>query len=332
MELCLKTGFKSDQILYANTMKSINDIKEAPNYGVKMTTVDSVEGVEQIAATKNWSPDILVRLAVNDSGAQSPFSIKFGALQSEWKKIVSAIDYYQLNFKGVSFHCGSQANPEAFSDAILMCREFQISLNRYLPIVDVGGGFLPDKKIFKETAKYINKQKWDWEQAGKAPQKWISEPGRFFSSPVQTLYVPVVFKKESDENVRYILDDSLYGQFTNIVFDHAKPAWYVTNNKLEKTKRPNTNKAALFFGKTCDSADFIFVEPNAPKYEIGDVFVFPNMGSYTNATASPFNGFMPPKCIYTNESIPTKLIPNKSIIYPMSLKSEITLSVANKLV
>ena len=125
-------------------MKSDNDIKESLKYNIGLTTVDSVEAVEQIAKI-NWEPNILVRLAVDDSAARSPFSIKFGARKEEWNKIVSAIDYYKLPIEGVSFHIGSaSSNPDAFKNAIKQCKIFQKQTKKYLNTIDICGGFLPD--------------------------------------------------------------------------------------------------------------------------------------------------------------------------------------------
>ncbi len=330
MELVMQSGYKSNEILYANTMKSTNDIKESLKYNVNITTVDSVEAVEQIVENK-WQPDILVRLAVDDSGARSPFSIKFGAKKEEWKKIISAIDYHKLHLEGVSFHIGSaSSNPNAYKDAILKCKDFQKYTKKYLNTIDIGGGFLSDKTIFSSAANKINKEIFNWDK--KSPKRWIAEPGRFFSSPIQTLYTPIVFCKESENNRRYILDDSLYGQFTSIPFDHNTPNWQLLNNKLTPINRQRTNKDAMFFGKTCDSMDFIAVHKNAPKYKVGDILAFPNMGAYTCATASKFNGFELPKKYYINESLPVYNIKdNKDIIHPISIKSEISLSISKEL-
>jgi ornithine decarboxylase len=329
MHLCLKEGYSSDNIIYANTMKSVNDIDIAPKLDINLTTVDSIEGVEQIASAL-WSPDILVRLAVDDSEAKSPFSIKFGAIEDEWKKIVAAIDYYKLNLKGVSFHVGSgSASPSAFVKAINTCKQFQIKTNRSLSTIDIGGGFLHDEESFTKIAKAISNEMKEWSH----PQKWIAEPGRFFSNPIQTLYVPIVFRKENDDSYRYILDDSIYGQFNNIVFDHCKPQWLVLDSNLNPLNRSATNKNALFFGKTCDSMDFIAFQSKSPKYEIGDIFVFPNMGAYTSATATTFNGFQLPKKIYIDDLLPEyTIVDNTKIVHPISVKSDIDLSISrNKL-
>jgi ornithine decarboxylase len=332
IKLCKEIGYNSDEIIYANTMKSNNDIKESLKYDINLTTVDSVEAVEQIASI-NWQPNILVRLAVDDSGSRSPFSIKFGAKKEEWNKIVTAIDYYKLHLEGVSFHIGSaSSNPDAFKNAILQCRNFQNQTKKYLNTVDIGGGFLPDKKIFYNSANKINNEKNNWELDGKSPKKWIAEPGRFFSNPIQTLYAPIVFCKESETNRRYILDDSLYGQFTSIPFDHSSPVWQLLDNKLNPINRSKTEKDALIFGKTCDSMDFIALHKKAPKYNIGDILAFPNMGAYTSATASRFNGFELPNKYYTNKKLPNyKTINNEDITFPISIKSEVSLSISKEL-
>jgi ornithine decarboxylase len=330
MGLVINSGYKSNQIIYANTMKSNNDIKDSLKYNISLTTVDSVEAVEQIAKL-NWTPNILVRLAVDDSGARSPFSIKFGSKKEEWKKIVSAIDYYKLPLEGVSFHIGSaSSNPEAFKNAILKCKVFQKQTNKYLNTVDIGGGFLPEEKTFYSSANKINKEIENWDE--KPPQKWIAEPGRFFSNPIQILYTPIVFCKESETNRRYILDDSLYGQFTSIPFDHCTPQWQLLDKNLKQINRKRTVKDALFFGKTCDSMDFIALYKKAPKYKVGDILAFPNMGAYTSATASTFNGFELPQKYYINHKLPYYNIKNNcDIIHPISLKSEISLSISKEL-
>lgn len=321
-------------------MKSYNDIRNVFKYNINFTTVDSVEAVEQIADI-NWNPDILIRLAVDDSAAKSPFSIKFGAKKDQWKKILSVIDYYKFSFKGISFHVGSaSSSPDAFKNAIVQARLFQKYCNRYINIIDIGGGFLSDEKHFKLTANKIRIEKEKWDLDGKSPSQWIAEPGRFFSNPIQTLFVPIVFCKEVDTNRRYILDDSLYGQFTSIPFDHNRPYWHLLNNNLKSIYRKRTNKTALFFGKTCDSMDFIAQEKNTPDYKVGDIFAFPNMGAYTNATASKFNGFNLPTKLYIENKHSkyhtifdtiTNMPKHKNIIFPISIQSKISLSISNHL-
>jgi ornithine decarboxylase len=331
MKACLKAGFHTSDILYANTMKATVDLKEAMDLGVGVTTTDSVEGVEQLAGS-NMS--VVVRLAVSDATSRCPFSIKFGAKPHEWWPIVRAIQQNGLRFGGVSFHVGSGASdPDVFKSAIRTCRQFQNQMGLELPLVDIGGGFLPSEKPFLAAAKGIVEEIDDWEYYGTGPKEWIAEPGRFFSSPVQTLLCPVVFKKKSHGLIRYTLDDSLYGQFSSIVFDHAKPAFAVDTGDRELVP---SNGKSLFFGKTCDSLDLLFAQDGGAEYEVGDMFVFPYMGAYTSASATTFNGFALPKRIYLESEDMTRSqhrmfeeVANVSgVEYPIETKSKISLSLA----
>ena len=61
------------------------------------------------------------------------------------------------------------------------------------------------------------------------------------------------------------------------------------------TLRPKTN--GLIMGRTCDSVDIIARSESMEELEVGDWLWFPEMGSYTNATANEFNGFPKPPII-----------------------------------
>jgi ornithine decarboxylase len=296
MRLALKAGFKREDILYANTMKAPGDLKEAYELGTQITTTDSVEGVDQLRA---YPMTALVRLAVDDSAARSPFSIKFGARQEEWRAVYARMRRTGVRFGGVSFHVGSGGGSvRAWADAIGKCREFQQAVGGVpIPTLDIGGGFLPNAAHFMEVAGHIRRALEGWNREGNAPSRVIAEPGRFFSAPTQTVVAPVVFKKEDAHTVRYLLDDSVYGQFNNIVYDHAAPAWYT------KAVKPRTTKTAMFFGKTCDSLDFIALQHNAPVYDIGEKLYFPWMGAYTSCSATAFNGFPLAKKYYLDYTI-----------------------------
>jgi len=328
MDLCLRAGFETDDILYANTMKAGEDLQGAADRRIQQTTTDSVEGVEQIAGT-SWRPTVIVRLAVDDRQSRSPFSIKFGATEDEWKPILRAIRQFGLTFGGVSFHVGSaSSSPDAFVKAIHLCRQFQEATHTVLPLVDIGGGFLPNEDQFVKVASAIRGAQKDWQYS--PPLKWIAEPGRFFSAPVQTLLVPIVFKKVSKDKVRYLLDDSVYGQFSNIVYDHAKPYW-----KVVPPRDKGSDKTAYFFGKTCDSLDLIAMQSGAPEYEVGDVFAFPWMGAYSSASATTFNGFAVPAKSYINDTThPLSPLFNEltgeqeGVTFPIETRSKVSLSLS----
>mmetsp|Transcript_51231 Transcript_51231/g.123668 ORF Transcript_51231/g.123668 Transcript_51231/m.123668 type:complete len:127 (+) Transcript_51231:1928-2308(+) len=56
--------------------------------------------------------------------------------------------------------------------------------------------------------------------------------------------------------------------------------------------------ATTVFGPTCDSIDVVARSVLLPKLKIGDWLYFQNMGAYTMAAASSFNGFEPSEKVY----------------------------------
>lgn len=98
----------------------------------------------------------------------------------------------------------------------------------------------------------------------------------------------------------YYLSDGVYGSFNNIIFDHAKPQPVVLDLSTDADSRKKSlhlYKSRLF-GPTCDSIDVICDCVELPELAIGDWLLFPQMGAYTVAAASSFNGFAPPNSTY----------------------------------
>ena len=101
----------------------------------------------------------------------------------------------------------------------------------------------------------------------------------------------VIGKKKNKNFWSYTIDDSVYGQFTSVLFDHAQPQWVRIQSATEK---PRTFSEGVLFGRTCDSVDVIARAEHMEELEVGDWLWFPAMGAYTRATASEFNGFPVP--------------------------------------
>jgi ornithine decarboxylase len=64
-------------------------------------------------------------------------------------------------------------------------------------------------------------------------------------------------------------------------------------------RRAVTNvRPTRVFGRTCDSGDLIADAANLPEVGVGDWLRIRSMGAYTTVTASEFNGFPKPRCVY----------------------------------
>jgi len=290
-------------ILFANPCKTSQDISVAKDLGVPWVTVDSVEELEKMAAS-SYFPELLIRLKVDDTGSTSPFSAKFGASTEIAKEISIAAANMRMPIVGCSFHIGSgSGRPEAYRDAIKLTYSVWKDLSSLpMKFMDIGGGWSSDEDLFIEQTGFAR-------SALKGTQTVIAEPGRFFAAPVYSLYVKVIGKKSSINGWRYTLDESIYGQFSCVPYDHATP-------EVGLLRKGKGESKAIIFGRTCDSLDWIANSDSMPELAVGDWLYFPNMGAYTSSTSTEFNGFPKPEVIKTND-IPQG-VTWLSVKYPLS--------------
>ena len=150
----------------------------------------------------------------------------------------------------------------------------------------------------------------------------MSEPGRFFSTGSMTLVTRIFARRlyqsneimpdhepiipdtrssskkaliESADNIYYI-NDGIYGTFNAIIFHHE--AFLIHYLKMKSNDNNSEQFKSVIFGPTCNSLDCIANSIDLPLLEIGDVLWFPDVGAYTNASASNFNGFQTKKYVF----------------------------------
>ena len=203
-----------------------------------------------------------------------------------------------LVVEGLSFHVGSQCtNFENFVQALNMAaavmREAK-ARGHEIKILDIGGGFpVPyDRHVkpFSALAKTINAE---IERLFPADIQILAEPGRFLVATAATSVARVIGKAVRDGKTCYYIDDSVYHTFSGIIFDHCQ-------YHLKAFKKGKTEICAVF-GQTCDGLDTISQSEELPDLEIDDLVYSENIGAYSNASATWFNGFPPAKVVHVNE-------------------------------
>jgi ornithine decarboxylase len=277
-------------IVFANPCKKRDDIISSAVSGIKTTVVDSYEEIDKLAEI-GWKGTSLVRLRVEDKGSKMPFSAKFGLETSAVENLSRYAATKGQRLSGISFHVGSGCEaPEQYGEAIrqgITAMGVMTQHHKDVKVLDIGGGFTGSK--FVDAALEI--QKW----VKMYPTlKFIAEPGRFFAQTSHDLFVRVIGKKPArgaKGGWRYTLDESLYGQFSCIPFDHAQPRWVRVREPGESQRKKTP---AVLYGRTCDSVDFIAAAREAEELQEGDMLWFPYMGAYTTVTSTEFNGFPKP--------------------------------------
>jgi ornithine decarboxylase len=297
----ISAGVSPNNIIYANPCKMVEQIKYARANDVDLMTFDSAHELYKI---KLYHPSakLVIRIQTDDSKSRCKFNCKFGVGLDQVDELLQIAKYMDLDIVGISFHVGSGCEDEnVFRTAIGDCKKvYDMAKEKgfNFELIDIGGGFPGDSdEKFDRMAQVINSSIDEFFKDINV--EFIAEPGRYFVTAAYTLVTSVINKKvvknEDDNNSKHIvyyLSESVYGSFNNTVFDHATLKLMPFNERNEK------QYDCTIYGPTCDSIDKIMINCKLPDLSIGEVIYVENMGAYTIAASSNFNGFPSTECKY----------------------------------
>ena len=285
-----------DKIIYANPTKPKETLQALDRYK-PLVTYDNLGELKKIA---QYAPHagVVVRIRVPNTGSMVELSSKFGCDPGEAVDLILAAFELGLVVEGISFHVGSQCtNFQNFVQALeisaAIMREAK-SRGREIKILDIGGGFPAayDRHVkpFSLLAKKINSE---IDRLFAKDIQILAEPGRFLVATAATSIARIIGKAVRDGKTCYYIDDSVYHTFSGIIFDHCQ-------YHLSAFKKGRTEVCAVF-GQTCDALDTISLSEELPALEVEDLVYSKNIGAYSSASATWFNGFPPAKVIHLNE-------------------------------
>jgi len=280
-------NFMETKIIYANTIKQLSALKKIEMKKLQMTFDNFLELDKIRKYCRN--PRLVLRIAVPNEGSVVELSSKFGADPTTAIDLLKHAKNLDLNVEGISFHVGSQCE-----HAQNFIRAFEISRKVFdeakamgfeLSTLDIGGGYPApyDQKaiLFEDLAKIINDQIKTHFSSEKI--RIIAEPGRFLVATAATSVVEVVGKAIRGGKPFYYVNDGVYGTFSGVFFDHIQYHF--------KAFKEGPLVPSVVAGPTCDALDTIVRDDPLPDVNIGDLLYSENVGAYTNASASMFNGF-----------------------------------------
>jgi len=286
-----------DKIIYANPIKSNETLKELDEYKPLVT----YDNFEEIRKVKKYAPHagLALRIKVPNTGAMVELSSKFGAPPGEAVTLIEAAHDAGLIVEGLSFHVGSQTtNFENFVQAInLSASIFAEAESRgyKMKLLDIGGGFPApyddSVKPFRQLASKINNE---INRLFPKNIEILAEPGRFMIATAGTLVAEIIGKAVRDNKLCYYINDGVYHTFSGIIFDHCK-------YPIKAFKKGATQICSVF-GPTCDALDTISLGDELPEnLELGDLVYAENIGAYSHASATFFNGFPPATVVHVNQ-------------------------------
>jgi ornithine decarboxylase len=284
------------KIIYANPIKAIETLKELDKYK-PLVTYDNPEEVQKI---RRFAPHagLVLRIKVPNTGAVVELSSKFGAPPGEAVRLIGLAQKSGLAVEGISFHVGSQnTNYANYINALHLAegifKEARLHGFDKLKILDIGGGFPApyDRSVrpFAELATMLNVE---FDRLFPKGVDLAAEPGRYLVATAATVVASVIGRTQRGEKPSYYLDDGVYQTFSGIVFDRCK-------YRIKAFKSGRTRLSAVY-GPTCDSLDTISLSEDLPELKIGDRVYAENIGAYSYATATHFNGFSPAKVVHIN--------------------------------
>ncbi|WP_439814681.1 type III PLP-dependent enzyme [Zavarzinia sp. CC-PAN008] len=274
---------------FNHPVKSRTAIQAAHDvYGIEDYVVDSPEELEKLVAETGPGATVQVRLATASGYAAFDLSLKFGAKEAEAVQLLRQVKAAGLE-PAISFHVGSQCRtPEAYTLALAEVGRVIEAAGVQPRYVNVGGGFpahyrgtqIPPLADFfdaiRKGAARLNVR---------ADCELYCEPGRALVVEAAVLVVQVHLRRG---NSLYV-NDGVFGSLSELNVGKLTPPV-----RLIRRRRDGEGEPIPFriFGPTCDSADVLpepFVLPD--DVDEGDWIAIGQVGAYSNALASHFNGF-----------------------------------------
>jgi ornithine decarboxylase len=285
-----------DKIIYANTIKPVETLEALDQYK-PLVTFDNIEELRKIRRHAP-SAGLVLRLRVPNTGSMVELSSKFGAHPGEAVDLILEAFKTGLVVEGLSFHVGSQCtNFENYVQALQLSaniiREAEERAGQRIKILDIGGGFPfkynPDVKSLEVLARKLNTE---IRRLFTPDTEILAEPGRFMVADACTLVAKVIGKAVRDGKKCYYINDGIYHTYSGQIFDHC------TYPVL--AFREGERQISAVFGPTCDAFDTITLGAELPELDIGDLVYSENIGAYSIASSTYFNGFPPAKVVHIN--------------------------------
>jgi ornithine decarboxylase len=307
------------RIVYANPCKQNSHIRYAAQKDVALMTFDNETELIKIKAVYPDAQLVLRILPPEDTKCQCQLGMKFGVHHNQARDLLTKAYDMGLNVVGVSFHVGSGCyDATAFSAAVALARmvfDMGRDVGFNFTLLDIGGGFpgQTSAKITFEEITAVLRPALDMYFPDNMGVRMIAEPGRYFAAASFHLATNIIAKRSigRDNNVAedglsandepkfmYYLNDGVYGSFNCLLFDHAE----VTPTLFDPESYEDLPLfESSVWGPTCDGLDCIQAKCLLPELQQEDWLQFRDMGAYTMAAASTFNGMPKPSTFYMME-------------------------------
>lgn len=292
----MNAGINPKRVVFAGVGKRENEIEYGLETGILMFNVESkneLYAINKIAERLNKVAPIAFRVNPDVDAKTHPYistglkTIKFGVDFEEAVELYKkAKELRYVNPIGIHFHIGSQiVDVTSFGEAarkIAGIVEELHSLGIGLEYFDVGGGLginyklnepiVPAKALAEQIVPVVKS----------LDCKLILEPGRRIVGNAGILLSQVIYKKERDEKLFYIVDAGMN--------DIARPSLYKAYHEIvPAVKKDGKGRKADVVGPICESGDILAKDRELFPLNEGEIVAVLSTGAYGFTMASNYN-------------------------------------------
>jgi len=288
------------KIVYSGVGKTVDEIRDALNYGILFFNVESEDELRLINSTAaemgvvapvslRVNPDVdpLTHPYISTGLKENKFGIPM--VEAEQIYLQSSNDYKNIKFTGIDCHIGSQLiNLSPFRDTALRLRSLIETLHSQglkLDYVDFGGGLgiLYDDEDVPEVTQLVDIFT---EVFAGLEITFVLEPGRSMVGNSAVLLTKVQYLKSNAEKRFAVVDAGMN--------DLMRPTLYGAFQKIDKvvsTKQSSPNPVYQYdiVGPICESGDFLAKDRAMPPLKQGDLLAVRSSGAYGFSMSSNYN-------------------------------------------
>ena len=271
MKICIDRKVPAFKILMSGVNKTVEDIQEAFDYGVRLFSFESIvhfERLQEVLKNSHEKVKAYIRLT---SGNQ------FGMSVEDTEYLFEHPDP-QIEIIGIHYFAGTQRKKSQHQISELEQLDAQLKLweKKYrlslaleygpgLPVpLFVGDDFTDDLSPLKAIQDSLTSLK----------REFMVEMGRFMVYNCGSYYSQVQDIKKLNDSYVAILDGGIH---------HLNYYGQMMGMKVPLLESPQNEEMADYClaGSLCTTADVLVRKVTLPKLKIGDVLVFHNCGAYS---------------------------------------------------
>lgn len=297
VELGLKAGFSPNDIIFTPNGVSLDEIKQAVSYGVKVN-IDNLGQLEQFGDLYGDSYPVCIRINPHImAGGHAKISVghidsKFGISIHQSRHLERIVKSLNIRVEGVHMHTGSDIlDVDTFLKGAELLFEVAHSFPN-LKYLDFGSGFkVPYKEgdIATDIEELGEKMTAMFKAFCKDYGRDLEiefEPGKFLVSEAGTFIAKVNALKQTTATVFAQLDSGM---------NHLiRPMFYDSYHHIENLSNPHgKSRVYSVVGYICETDTFA-LDRQISEISEGDFLAFRNAGAYCFTMANNYNSRLRP--------------------------------------